>query len=343
MPVKSGLSFAIIALVCISPAATLAAQVAPPAPPLLDLACASQRKVVEASGEIVVKYALTVVRDRKATVAVCPGEKQAVPIAWKVTDTEGKVVAEMPAGQAGPSILLDGARATTMGVYGEAKIKPAEKWPEGTLRVEATYTATADMYAKGAEGAFVGTLASKPFDIVVKPDGWKEETYRKYSSALERMLKARLRPKAFEFPELRKLENVTVTLSPDGAVGRFKLEREYLDIDDKKQTARLRKAEGFLEFVARDPWSPRQSAPDTQGLVEDGLVSVEFRYQMGSNKWLTSALPPIEEAILQDLRAKGAAAAESYEVPPELLMPEREPVSTEDLLRQEPQRLPQFE
>ena len=311
------------------PAATTAAQTTPAA--LIELGIDGRQKVFEVSGQIEMRYALTVASDQTAGIV-----KSSAPLGWKITDASGKVVLEVAPGKADSPAALDGHSVATSGIYGEQNIKPAEKWPEGVLRVEATYSATREMYAAlGAvpADAFVGAISSKPVEIIVKPDGWKEQTYKRYAAALERMLKSKLRPLAFEFPEARNLENVTVVTLPEGAVGRFKLEREYLEILKEQKTARLRKAEGFLEFAARDPWAKPDVPPDVKGPVEDGLVSVEFRYNMATNKWLAGRLPIIEAEILKDLQAKGYVAAESYVVPPHEVMPSPTMPSTEDMLR----------
>jgi len=313
-----------------------------PSAPLLELGCAARKKVIEASKEIEMCYALTVARDKTATII-----KPSVPLAWKVTDPAGAVILQIEPAKPAETVKLDGHTSLTCGVFAQENIKPQAKWPVGVVRVEASYAATRDMYKSLGSGAppyaFVGEIASKPVEIVVKPDGWKEDTYGRYAKALERMLKSKLRPLAFEFPEVRDLESVTVAMTPEGAVGRFKLVREMLvDIDDdpKRMDVRLRRYEGFLEFAARDPLAERNLPPDLQGLAEDGLVSIEFRYDMTTNPAFTKRLPFIEEEILKDLQKKGPAAAEAYEVKPQEVMPTPTMPSTEDMLRSSPPEIP---
>ena len=243
------------------------------APPAFVIAGA--RKVVEVSEPIVIRYALSQPES---------GGK-ADRIQWTV------------AGANGQTIIQGAVEAAEL--PGELSIPAKSPWPVGTLKVGATIS----MKGEGA-GTAVTTLEAQGIEEIVKPDGWKEATYERYLDDLQKRMRDKLEPLAFEFPELRDLKNVSASASALGGVGRFKLVREMLDIDDAAKTARLRRHEGFLEFAAVDPWARREKKADVRGLVEEGLVALDFRLEMTTNQWLAQKLLEVEPEIVKDMKGQ---------------------------------------
>jgi hypothetical protein len=234
---------------------------------------AGARKVVEASEPIVVRYALSQ--------AASAGEARRIE--WTVAGADGRTISQ------------GAAEATAL--PGEFSIPSKSPWPLGTLKVSATISVKDD-------GAGAAALEAKAIEEVVKPDGWKEATYQRYLDELQKKMREKFEPLAFEFPELRDLKNVSASASALGGVGRFKLVREKLDIDDVAKTARLRRYEGFLEFAAVDPWARREKKADVRGLVEGGLVALDFRLEMTTNQWLAEKLLVVQPEIVKDMKGQ---------------------------------------
>jgi len=183
-----------------------------------------------------------------------------------------------------------------------------DAWTAGLIRMSASCYVEAETKAAGEGGEtkpVAGTLKSNRIEVVIKPEGWKEETYKKYLDGMHRMAMETFKPMGFEFPELRKLDEYTVTVTPQGAFGRWKLVREYLEIDDKAKTARLRTGYSSFEIAAMDPWARRDVPADLRGFGEDGLVAIDFRADITTNKWLAEKLPSVEEDMLKRLKEKG--------------------------------------
>ena len=248
-------------------------------------------KVVEAAEPITMRYALA-----KSPLAPNGAVKTVGPIIWTVKDGDGKVLMEATSEAPSPS--------------GEFAIKAKEAWPLGKLVVSASSPFTGEIQESIEAGAprtpVSSSLTAKVAEFVVKPDGWREATYRQVMDELHVTLRANLDQHAFEFPELRDLQKVTYDISTRGAIGRITLFREALDVDSEKQTARLKKHEGFLEFAAVDPVAPREMKADARGLVQDGLVAIDMRCEMPVNPHLINALPKFEIEIIEAMGGKVA-------------------------------------
>ena len=270
----------------------------------LELSISSVRKVVETSEDIELSCTLCDSSRKPFPVETsAQGGEVLIPVLVTVEGQtrSSSVPTEFRAPAGTPSFVYAG-KCIVAGIPQGGR---SEKWPLGPITVKAVYAAPADSPTgpKGDEKAKPVEITSNVLEMVVKADGWRANAYRTYIDVLEKALRDKLGPLAFEFPEVRDLKPASITAKPDGALGIFKLTREYLDIDDKTKTARLKRAEGSLEFAVVDPWAPEPGGKsDLCGLVEDGLVALDFRYKMTTNKWLADKLYSVESQIVKELK-----------------------------------------
>ncbi len=256
-------------------------------------------RVVEQSAGLPMRYSITNGSGAEQMVlAATLGEETVMPVVWKVTDASGAVVLE--------TVLAEGLTAKNLSAEGEGRflsgeevLAPKDKWPLGTLRIEGFINAS----RSDSEQLFGVTARS--VQVEVKEDGWKEATYKRCAEGLEKVLRAKFGTMAFEFPEARDLSVLTYESTPDWVTGRFKLVREYLEIDDKAKTARLRKKDGAFEFTAGDPLARAGVPCDVRGYIEGGLVALDFKQTVDTNKWFVERLPVVEEEIIKAIRDYG--------------------------------------
>lgn len=279
------------------------------AQPNLELDATTSQMVVEPGDALEVVYALANTGGGPITIiqrAASPAA--ALPVTVKVTDAQGAPLAEATFGKPGGRLSLPGVTSTgPMRITGTEKVAPKDKWPLGTLKVQVSYSVVGENYGSMGVGPipgnFTGTLSSPVVDVIVKPEGWREKTYRAYVSAIEKMVRERMKEHSFEFREARKMVEPTITADKAAASACIAMNYEALTGDIKTETPRLKTFPGSYTIFVSDPRSTHPAQPELSALLDNGLVYVWFVSDLQSNFYIQK-LHEVTQGILNDLQSK---------------------------------------
>ena len=80
--------------------------------------------------------------------------------------------------------------------------------------------------AEGAQPATAELAGSA--EVEIRPEGWAEEMYLRYVTAIDKIFRPIFKSHAFEFPEARNLQAAEIASGPDGASARITMNVERL-------------------------------------------------------------------------------------------------------------------